>query len=150
MTPDHIQNNIAYLTGKAHRALREAVSAELRSCGVELAPAHLPMMGCLALSFPEAIVQREFLDRLDMDRHRVSRLVKEMVEMGVVEVQVNPENKRENLVALTEKGRGHFEFIEACASRVFERAAQGSTAEEVQITKKTLINIITNLSDNEH
>ncbi len=54
---------------------------------------------------PRAIVQRELVDMMDIDRHRISRVVKDMVALGWLQMQPNPESKRENLLSITAEGK---------------------------------------------
>ena len=46
---------------------------------------------------------RSLVELLEVDRHRVSRMVKELQEADIVAVEQNPENKRENILVLHNK-----------------------------------------------
>ena len=96
---------------------------------------------------PRAIVQRELVDMMDIDRHRISRVVKDMVTLGWLEMKPNPESKRENLLSITSEGKELFHIIAECAGSVLERAFDGCTPEEREITEKVLQKVIYNLSE---
>ena len=96
---------------------------------------------------PRAIVQRELVDMMDIDRHRISRVVKDMVALGWLEMQPNPESKRENLLSITTEGKELFDIIAKCAGNVLERAFEGCTPEEREISENVLQKVIYNLSE---
>ena len=91
--------------------MRDAVSAELQKQGYAVPPVQLPILGFTLVHHPRAIVQRELVDMMDIDRHRISRVVRDMVASGWLEMKPNPESKRENLLSITEEGRGLFDVI---------------------------------------
>jgi DNA-binding MarR family transcriptional regulator len=146
LEPSDINQSIGYLTGRSHRLIRDAVSAELVAQGYEISSTFMPVLGYMALNHPKPIVQRDLADMLDFDRHRVSRIVKEIEGKGWIRSQTNPKSKRENLIELTKEGFSIFKVIGQCASEVFERAFEGCSREEREITEKTLKIIINNLS----
>jgi len=96
---------------------------------------------------PRAIVQRELVNMMDIDRHRVSRVVKDMVVSGWLEMKPNPESKRENLLSITAEGKELFDIIAKCAGSVLERAFEGCTPKEREITENVLQKVIYNLSE---
>lgn len=145
-----IHKSLGYLTGRTHRLVRDAVGAELKACGVEFNPSNIPVIGTVAAGGGIPVVQRDLVDRLDMDRHRISRAVRELADEELILLTTNPKNKRENLLELTPKGRELFDFIGAIAFRVIEKAFEGCTPEERRITEQTLQKITRNLSQNEH
>jgi DNA-binding MarR family transcriptional regulator len=99
------------------------------------------------LHHPRDIVQREFVDMMDIDRHRISRTVREMVDAGLLEARQNPSSKRENLIRITSKGQGLFHIIAECANVVLDRAFNGCSEQEKEITENVLQKIIYNLSE---
>jgi len=99
------------------------------------------------LHHPRAIVQRELVEMMDIDRHRISRVVKDMVALGWLEIKPNPESKRENLLSSTAEGKELFDIIAKCAVNVLERAFEGCTPKEREITENVLQKVINNLSE---
>lgn len=146
----NLHHSLPYLSGRTHRLVRDAVSAGLKKCGVEMQPSDIPVIGIIAAGKGAPVMQREIAERLEMDRHRILRTVREMEEDGFIRLGANPKNKRENLLELTEKGQKLFGLIAKIASEVIERAFAGCTAEERRITEQTLLRITRNLSQNEH
>lgn len=144
---EFVTTSIGYLTGKAHRALREGISAELARRGVQISATFIPFLGHMVVCRKETITQRELGDLLELDRHRISRAMKEMEAAGWVWVRENPNNKRENLVSLSPDGMALIKTIGACAREIIDRAYQGISAEERAVTERTLQRIIDNLNE---
>lgn len=147
LDPSNITRSLGYLTGRSHRLVRDAVSAELQKQGYAIRPVQLPILGFTMVHHPRAIVQRELVDMMDIDRHRISRVVKDMVAMGWLEMKPNPESKRENLLSITAEGRALLDSIAKCAGSVLERAFDGCTPEERETTENVLQKVIYNLSE---
>lgn len=145
-----LHHSLPYLSGRTHRLVRDAVSAELKGCGVEMQPSDIPVIGIIAAGEGSPVMQREIAERLEMDRHRISRAVRELEDDGYIRLGANPKNKRENLLELTTKGNELFQMIANIASGVIEKAFAGCSAEERRITEQTLLRITRNLSQNEH
>ncbi len=147
LDPAYITRSLGYLTGRTHRLVRNAVSVELQKRGYSIPPIQLPILGFTMLYHPRDIVQREFVDMMDIDRHRISRTVREMVDVGLLEARQNPSSKRENLIRITSKGQGLFHIIAECANDVLDRAFNGCSEQEKEITENVLQKIIYNLSE---
>lgn len=147
LDPTYITRSLGYLTGRSHRLVRDAVSAELQKQGYAIPPVQFPILGFTLVHHPRAIVQRELVEMMDIDRHRISRVVRDMVAMGWLEMKPNPESNRENLLSITEEGRELFDVIAICAGSVLDRAFAGCTPEEKEITENVLQKVIYNLSE---
>ena len=147
MDPTYITRSLGYLTGRTHRLVRDAVSVELHKRGYSISPIQLPILGFTMLYHPRDIVQREFVHMMDIDRHRISRTVREMVDAGLLEARQNPASKRENLIRITPEGQGLFQIIAECANDVLDRAFNGCSKQEKEITENVLQKIIYNLSE---
>ena len=76
--------------------------SELLNKGLHINAAALPILGKMLLRWFSAA--RVPCGTLEVDRHRVSRMVKELQEADIVAVEQNPGNKRENILVFTERG----------------------------------------------
>jgi DNA-binding MarR family transcriptional regulator len=68
----------------------------------------------------EGIPQQALAEALGLDKSTTSRLVNQLVERGWVAKSVNPQNRREVQLGLTEKGRGALAELHLAASGRFE------------------------------
>lgn len=144
-----ITDNIGYLTGRAHRGMREAMAVALNKAGLDISPAHLPAIFCLIRRDGAPVNQCKLSEHMNIDRHRVSRIVKDLEGKGWINSIANPHNKRENLIQLSQHGARLIPIISHCKKDIMERAFVGCTAEERSITLETLKKINTNLNNDE-
>lgn len=92
------------------------------------------------------IAQSELQDFLELDRHRVSRLVRDLEVAQYINIEMNPSNKRENILVFTETGKELAVLIELTANEIIEKAYQGISKEARLITEQTLNQITKNLN----
>ena len=92
------------------------------------------------------VPQGTLVELLEVDRHRVSRMVKELQGADIVAVVQNPENKRENILVFTEHGKSVIRIIDETAVDITELAFQGISKEAREITEHTLRQITKNLN----
>jgi DNA-binding MarR family transcriptional regulator len=130
---------------KAHKSIRCALIDELNLKGVLLSGLSLPIFGKMMIESGE-IAQSELQDFLELDRHRVSRLVRDLEVAQYINIEINPSNKRENILVFTEAGKELAVLIELTANEIIERAYQGISKEARLITEQTLNQITTNLN----
>jgi DNA-binding MarR family transcriptional regulator len=129
--------------------MREALTERMRKRGVIVSTAALPIVGMLVMKQGAKLNQSEVVSEIGIDRHRVSRLVKELVTAGYVQTSPNLKNRRENVLSFTEAGEEAASIIAGCASQVIELAYTGCSNEERQITEQTIKKIITNLNQSD-
>jgi len=149
LDPNDLSNSLGFLTGKVHRSMREAMGRALAEDGVEINTSYLPFIGCMVMRKGEPMNQSELTEVMGMDRHRVSRMVKEFQEKNWIETSPNPQNRRENRVELTAEGKSFLPAIAACAQRVREGATAGLSKVELDLVKNALNKINNNLNNSE-
>jgi DNA-binding MarR family transcriptional regulator len=93
-----------------------------------------------------SVQQGALVELLEVDRHRVSRMVKELQEADIVAVKQNPGNKRENILVFTEHGKSVIRIIDETAVDITELAFKGISKEAREITEQTLRHITNNLN----
>ena len=143
--PSSITNLAPFLLNKAHKSIRCALIDELNLKGVLLSGLSLPIFGKMMIESGE-IAQSELQDFLELDRHRVSRLVRDLEVAQYINIEINPSNKRENILVITEAGKELAVLIELTANEIIEKAYQGISKEARLITEQTLKQITKNLN----
>lgn len=106
------------------QVLREQIQAFIRQFGLleqEHTPCHYPLSPSQAhalqvLGTTRTLPLYQLATSLHLEKSTVSRLVNGLVERGWVERTINPDNRREVLLTLTETGYAVFEEVQACAS----------------------------------
>jgi DNA-binding MarR family transcriptional regulator len=147
--PNNLSNSLGFLTGKVHRAMREAMGRALAEEGIEINTSYLPFIGCMVMRKGEPMNQSELTEVMGMDRHRVSRMVKEFQDKNWVQTAPNAQNRRENRVELTAEGKSFLPAIAACVQRVHQGATQGLSDVELDLVKNALNKINNNLNTGE-
>ena len=118
---------------------------ELQNKGLHINAAALPILGKMLLG-GGSVPQGALVEFLEVDRHRVSRMVKELQEADIVAVEQNPENKRENILVFTEHGESVIKIIDETAVDITELAFNGISKEAREMTEHTLRQITNNLN----
>ena len=119
--------------------------SELQNKGLHINATALPILGKMLLG-GGSVQQGALVELLEVDRHRVSRMVKELQEADIVAVEQNPGNKRENILVFTEHGESVMQIIDETAVDITELAFKGISKEAREITEHTLRQITKNLN----
>ena len=119
--------------------------SELQNKGLQINAAALPILGKMILG-GGTVQQGTLVELLEVDRHRVSRMVKELQGANIIAVEQNPGNKRENILVFTEHGKSVIRIIDETAVDITELAFQGISKEAREITEHTLRQITKNLN----
>ena len=119
--------------------------SELLNKGLHINAAALPILGKMLLG-GGSVQQGALVELLEVDWHRVSRMVKELQEADIVAVEQNPENKRENILVFTEQGKSVIRIIDETAVDITELDFKGISKEAREITEQTLRQITNNLN----
>lgn len=135
--------SIGYLTGKAHGLIKSRAQAYLEQNHVPLKMELFPIINTLWKE--DNISQQVIAETLGYDRHRISRMIDELEKLGWVKRHPHPENRRENLVALTQMAREKEGAIDGALGSAINDALKGVPAEERKQLVESLIKIIQNL-----
>jgi DNA-binding MarR family transcriptional regulator len=139
----HKLRSIGFLTGKAHGLIKARAQSYLDSNGVPLKMELFPVISTLWKG--DNISQQAIAETLGYDRHRISRMIDELEVQGWVKRHPHPENRRENLVALTKMAAEKQAAIDTALSTAVEDALKGIAATERKLLVESLIKIIQNL-----
>jgi DNA-binding MarR family transcriptional regulator len=85
-----------------------------------------------------ALPQQELCDRMGMTQNTVVTWLNELEELGLVERQRDPEDRRKHNVAITDKGTTALERAETELRRLEDDALAGLTADERAQLRKLL------------
>lgn len=124
------------------KALRDAVrklmlahgilQTNTRPCGTPLTIPHAQAL--LALHEHETLSVGQLAEHLSIDRTNVSRLAKKMADLGEVERQVDPNDRRAMTLRLTVKGREVAHHVDLASQQHFD-----AVLEHIEPTQHTKI-----------
>lgn len=90
------------------------------------------------------ITQDEIADYYAVDKGSISKMIRSLQDKGYISKTVNPENRRENRISLTESGRSRFAQTKSLFDRWHKEMMKGITIEEfhslVEIISKMAVN----------
>ncbi|MGV8939238.1 MAG: MarR family winged helix-turn-helix transcriptional regulator [Allorhizobium sp.] len=94
-------DSATYLAGQLARAFSRDL--QLRAAKLGFSPGQFPVL--LELWRKEGLTQRQLLDRVDIEQATMANTLSRMQRDGLIERRPHPQDKRAQLVFLTEKGR---------------------------------------------
>ena len=86
----------------------------------------------------QAVLIKDIEQELNITKSVASNLVKRMVQNGLVELEVNPNDKRAKYVHLTEKSRSQMKQIKSFFDRLDRSLLEGVSEEELAIFEEVL------------
>ena len=118
------------------RRMQQATQAASEAEGIALAPMEARTLGFYA-RHPGATAQ-DLVEHAGRDKAQVARLVKSLVERGLLATATDPQDRRRQTLQLTPAGR-RFERRMAVARQQVERAVMaGVSAEEAELLRRCL------------
>jgi DNA-binding MarR family transcriptional regulator len=105
--------------------------------GLDLTSARWQVLGAIALAEqpqPVAWLARS----MGLNRQGVQRIVNEMRDDGLLEIQPNPHHRRAHLVVLTRRGKEAFEAATRLQVPWVNGLAEGVSAKDLAITQKVV------------
>ncbi len=128
------QQSLGYLVNQLARQFAQRLERRLAVHGVALG--QFPLL--LVLWEEEGLTQSEIARRLTFEQPTVANTLKRMLRDGLVETARAPNNRKQVLIFLTEKGRHLRERLTAEARAVNAEAATALTPEEMESLQKVI------------
>ena len=86
----------------------------------------------------QAVLIKDIEQELNITKSVASNLVKRMVQNGLVELEVNPNDKRAKYVRLTDKSRSQMKPIKSFFDRIDRSLLEGVSEEKLAIFEEVL------------
>lgn len=97
----------------------------------------------------EGLTQRELSDRAGLMEPTTHTAILKMEQLGYVERRQHDDNRRKLFVYLTRRGRSLKKKLVPLAEEVNEASVKGVSKKDIAITRKTLLAMVGNLSEDE-
>lgn len=122
---------------------KSLVLKAIREEGMEVAPMEIKSLHLInRLESCTAAVMSEQMDR---DKGQIARLIKEMINKGLIEKTPNPNDTRSQLIQLTEQGRSLLDRMLAIESKMMERMLVGLSQKQVDTFNQVAVTMTENL-----
>lgn len=136
--PPELAGRLGYLLKHAQLGLAELTAAALEPFG--LTGRELAVLTVLASGEPAS--QQQAAQRLGVDRTTMVDLIDVLEDKGLVQRRAHAEDRRRNVVELTEKGCGRLDEAGKAAQEAERRFLAPLSREDAQRLKATLLAVI--------
>ncbi|MBY5921100.1 MarR family winged helix-turn-helix transcriptional regulator [Ferrimonas balearica] len=109
--------------------VKKAMQQEIEELGLELSPMHVRVLKVIASR--TQCTANNVVQGLSRDKAQVTRLLNTLMVQGLLVKKPNPEDKRSQLLALTEVGWEVMEQVEAIDAQITRKMAQGLSSNEL-------------------
>jgi len=138
--------HFGFLTNRVGRLIGMKMDEKMKehSC-------HLPhsCIGILAdLWLQDGQSQKELSMSMIKNTSTISTMLDGLVENGMIYKEVNPEDKRNKRIYLTEKGKNFQHIVEKSSAEGEKMLLDGFSETEIETAKRVLTALYNNLSDN--
>ena len=138
-----VRESLGFLTGVAYRAINRRLLHNFKEAGHEITNEQFGIL--VQLWCTDRLTQMELSIRTGKDKPSVSRLLNHLEKKGYIERREDPEDKRNNRIHLTQKGKQLEEPSLELALKTLKEALKGVDEKELAITKKVLEKVENNL-----
>ena len=133
-------DRLIYQLSIAQRALRDYTHASLSKAGMNLTIAQAGVL--FMLKKKDMCTMSEIGRVVDIDNSAVTRLIDHLEKNGLVERQVDRDNRRAILIRITPKGIESIEKAGKIIRSINEEVKTGFSSEEMEAYKKVISGII--------
>ena len=137
------QNSIGFIIRSTAKAFESAFDQELRK-KVGITVAQSRVIGVLAL-VKDGMTQKEIANRIGIEAPSIVPTIDRLEEQGIVIRKADHNDRRNNLIFLTDKSEIKWEMIIECALDLERSSLRGLSGEELEITKNTIRRIGQNI-----
>jgi MarR family transcriptional regulator, transcriptional regulator for hemolysin len=138
-------NGSAFIVRSTAKAFESAFDQQLRK-KADITVAQSRVIGVLAL-VKNGMTQKEIANRIGIEAPTIVPMIDKLEEQGIVIRRPDQNDRRNNLIFLTDKSEAKWELIIECALELEKTSRQGVSDEELEITKRTLRKIAQNVAD---
>jgi len=124
------------MLAKAQQKLANHIKNEFRKANVRLSAGQAGILFLLRQKNERPM--SELSSILEIDNSAITRIVDRLENAGMVQRSLNPKDRRQYLIKITEKGLGHSKKAEHIARMVNEKIKEGFSKEEIETFKKII------------
>ncbi len=141
----NLEASLGYLVGRAQRALVNRLNRNFAEAGHDVTAEQWAML--LHLWQQDGQGQQQLADGACKDKTSVTRLIDGLEKRNLVLRVADQNDRRNNLIYLTNKGKALQKELIALAQKTVAEAQQEIKPEHLRICKNTLVKVYQNLSE---
>lgn len=139
----NFQDQLGRLLGMTHQAMRRQLNRRLVERGGMVTGDQLIIIICL--SRHDGLSQKLIAEICGKDKTSTTRMIDTMEKHELVRRVPDKVDRRQNMIYLTDKGRQIFENMLPLIEATHVQAQRGVSPEELQVCKRVLKEVLTNL-----
>lgn len=134
------------INGMASTAVARSLQKNFRNAGLDITIEQWTVL--YHLWKEDGLSQQELCIRTYRDKPSTTRLIHNLEKQKLVKRSVNKNDKRINLICLTEAGRALQEITLSLANQTMNEALNGVKKEDIEIVKTVLQKVYDNITNN--
>ncbi len=138
------QDNIGFIVKSTAKAFESVFDQQLRR-KADITVAQSRVIGTLSL-VKDGMTQKEIASTIGIEAPTIVPILDKLEEQRIVTRRPDHNDRRNNMIFLTDKSEAKWELIIECALELEKASHQGLSEEELEITKKTLRKIAQNVA----
>ncbi len=139
------ENSIGTQIGKTFRVLRHTLQREFINAGYNLTLEQWLIL--LLLKIRNNRSQYELGDACDKEKTTITRIIDNLYKHGFVKRVQDENNRRSNIISITEKGYEAEKVLTPIAIEINKKALKGFSQEEIELFFNMMNRIINNLNE---
>lgn len=132
------------LTGKVSLQVNRALVRKFKVAGIEVTPEQFAVMA--ALWKQDGVTQQVLCDEMSKEKTGMTRLLDNLEKQNLVVRIADRNDRRNNLLHLTKKGRELEEVATMVAQETMKEALEGITIEQLETSRLTMRKVLENIS----
>ena len=131
-----MDDKLLFQFSRAGHRLKTYIQNQMKAQGVDLSPGQAGIL--FLLNRQDAMIMSELGGILEIDNSAITRLVDKLEAMGFAERGMNPQDRRQYLISITEAGRTEIQKMKAIANQTNEIIKQGFSDVEIECFVKVI------------
>jgi DNA-binding MarR family transcriptional regulator len=131
-----MDDRLLFHFSRAGQRLKTYVQKQMKNQDIAMSPGQAGIL--FLLKKTGTMKMTELGGLLEIDNSTITRLVDRLEEMELVERRMNPKDRRQYLISITEKGQDEIRKVQIIANQTNEMIKQGFTSEEVKVLLRIL------------
>jgi len=139
-------NHFGFLTNRIGRLISNSIGPMLKELGYDMPHSCMGVMAELWVT--DGLNQKELGFSNIKNKSSVNKMVKHLMDAGLIIKKLDQEDRRNNRIFLTEKGKQLKEHLTMIGIQIEKESLSDHTEEEIAITKKVLTTLYQKLLEN--
>lgn len=133
------------INGKVSMAINRKMYRNFRKAGLEITPEQWTVLSFLWRE--DGVSQQALCDATFKDKPSMTRLIDNLAKLDIVERRTAPNDRRSNLVYLTQKGKDMQEEADAAVDETMRYAFAGINKEGLSLIRQLLRIVFNNIQE---